>query len=92
MAERGINADRLVEALEQAATREDDPERRGWLKKTATYLGSAGRDLAVEIGASAISRQMVAVCNICCSVSQRVSCHAAARAVGTVELTQAMPG
>lgn len=51
-------ADRVVEALEDAATRGEDPERRGWLKKTATYLGSAGRDLAVEIGASTISRQV----------------------------------
>jgi hypothetical protein len=51
-------ADRLVSALDEAAERETDPERKGWLRKTAAYLGSAGRDLAVEIGASAINRQM----------------------------------
>ncbi|AKT50688.1 hypothetical protein ADJ73_04060 [Arsenicicoccus sp. oral taxon 190] len=51
-------ADRLVAALDEAAEREPDPERKGWLRKTAAYLGNAGRDLAVEIGATAINRQM----------------------------------
>lgn len=51
-------ADRLVSALDGAAEREPDPERKGWLSKTAAYLGNAGRDLAVEIGATAINRQM----------------------------------
>ena len=51
-------ADRLVSALDEAAEREPDPERKGWLRKSAAYLGSAGRDLAVEIGATAINRQM----------------------------------
>lgn len=51
-------ADRLVTALDEAAEREPDPERKGWLRKTAAYLGNAGRDLAVEIGATAINRQM----------------------------------
>ena len=51
-------ADRLVSALDEAAEREPDPERKGWLRKTAGYLGNAGRDLAVEIGATAINRQM----------------------------------
>lgn len=51
-------ADRLISALDEAADREPDPERKGWLRKTAAYLGNAGRDLAVEIGATAINRQM----------------------------------
>lgn len=51
-------ADRLISALDEAADREPDPERQGWLRKTAAYLGNAGRDLAVEIGATAINRQM----------------------------------
>lgn len=51
-------ADRLISALDEAADREPDPERKGWLRKTAGYLGNAGRDLAVEIGATAINRQM----------------------------------
>ena len=51
-------ADRLVQALDEAADREQDPERKGWLSKSAAYLGNAGRDLAVEIGATAINRQM----------------------------------
>ncbi|WP_460824882.1 hypothetical protein [Nostocoides australiense] len=51
-------ADRLITALDEAADREPDPERKGWLRKTAAYLGNAGRDLAVDIGASAINRQM----------------------------------
>lgn len=51
-------AGRLITALDEAAEREPDPERKGWLRKTAAYLGHAGRDLAVEIGATAINRQM----------------------------------
>lgn len=51
-------ADRLIGALDDAAEREQDPERKSWLRKTAAYLGNAGRDLAVEIGATAINRQM----------------------------------
>jgi hypothetical protein len=51
-------ADRLVNALAEAADREPDHERKGWLSKSAAYLGNAGRDLAVEIGATAINRQM----------------------------------
>lgn len=51
-------ADQIVRALEEAAEREPDAERKGWLRKSASYLGNAGRDLAVEIGATAIGRQM----------------------------------
>ncbi len=51
-------ADRLVSALDEAADREPDEERKGFLRKAAGYLGHAGRDLAVEIGATAINRQM----------------------------------
>lgn len=51
-------ADRLVGALDEAAEREPDEERKGFLRKAAAYLGNAGRDLAVEIGATAINRQM----------------------------------
>ncbi|WP_154402168.1 hypothetical protein [Ornithinimicrobium cavernae] len=47
-----------MQALKHAATRAEAPERSGWLKKTAAYLGSAGRGLAVEIGASAVSRHI----------------------------------
>ena len=35
-------ADGLVAALDEAADREPDPERKGWLHKTAAYLGNAG--------------------------------------------------
>ena len=51
-------ADRLFSALDQAADREPDDERKSWLRKSAAYLGNAGRDLAVEIGATAINCQM----------------------------------
>ena len=51
-------AARLIGALDEAADREPDPEWKGWLRKTAAYLGNAGRDLAVEIGATATNRQM----------------------------------
>ncbi|KGN37611.1 hypothetical protein [Knoellia subterranea] len=47
-----------MQALEEAAEREPDTERQGWLRQSANYLGNAGRDLAVEIGATAINRQM----------------------------------
>ncbi len=53
-----LRADRLVEALDEAAEREPDEQRKGFLSKAASYLGNAGGDLAVEIGATAINRQM----------------------------------
>lgn len=53
-----VIAERLVEALAEAADREPDEERKSFLRKTATYLANAGRDLAVDIGAAAINRQM----------------------------------
>lgn len=51
-------ADRLVDALGEAAEREPDEERKSFLGRAASYLGNAGRDLAVEIGATAINRQI----------------------------------
>lgn len=48
-------ADRLVEALTKAAERESDEERRGWLRKTATWFGGAGRDVAVNVIAALIT-------------------------------------
>lgn len=49
-------ADRLVAALDNAADRTDDPEKKNWLKRTAGYFGSAGRDLLVDVAGAAISR------------------------------------
>lgn len=49
-------ADRLVSALTQAADNEPDEEKRGWLKKTALWLGSAGRDIAVDIAGTALAK------------------------------------
>lgn len=51
-------ADRIVQGIEQAAEQVEDEEKRGWLKKTANYLGTAGRDVAVDIAATAVNRQM----------------------------------
>lgn len=51
-------ADRLAAALTDAAERETDPERKGWLRKTAAWMGGAGRDMAVEVGAAVVSRQI----------------------------------
>lgn len=51
-------ADRLVVAMNRAADEEEDEERKGWLKKTAGFLGGAGRDLAVDVMGSAIRKQM----------------------------------
>jgi hypothetical protein len=50
-------ADRLVAALDSAADQETNEDRKGWLKKTAMYLGGAGRDLAVEVLATTLSKQ-----------------------------------
>ncbi len=50
-------ADRLVNSLDGIAEREPAPERKGRPRKSATYLGNAGRDLVVEIGATAINRR-----------------------------------
>jgi hypothetical protein len=49
-------ADRLVAALAQAADKEPDAEKRGWLKNAALYLASAGRDIAVDVAGAALSR------------------------------------
>ncbi len=49
-------ADRLVVALNQAADAEPDQEKRGFIKKTALWLGSAGRDIAVEVAATALAK------------------------------------
>jgi hypothetical protein len=46
----------LVEGLDAAAGREDDPERRGRLRQTASLLGGAARDIAVDVMARVIER------------------------------------
>ncbi len=51
-------ADRLVAVLSEAAEREPDDERRGFLRRTAAWFGGAGRDFAVELGAAVVSRQL----------------------------------
>src|SRR5437762_8764776 len=51
-----VLADRLVQALAKAADKERDEEKRGWLRKTAAWLGSAGRDVAVDIAGTALAR------------------------------------
>lgn len=50
-------ATRLVAGIEAAADQMDDEEKKGWLRKTASYLANAGRDVAVEIAATAINKQ-----------------------------------
>jgi len=45
----------LVQALAKAADKERDEEKRGWLRKTAAWLGSAG-DVAVDIAGTALAR------------------------------------
>ncbi|MFF4894619.1 hypothetical protein [Micromonospora chersina] len=51
-------ADRLVQAMSAAADREPDEEKRGWLRRTADWLGTAGRDVAVDVTAAVINRQI----------------------------------
>ncbi|MGW4156304.1 hypothetical protein ACWEDF_24440 [Micromonospora chersina] len=48
----------MIQILELAADREPDEEKRGWLRKTAGWLGSAGREVAVDVTAAVINRQM----------------------------------
>jgi hypothetical protein len=45
-----------VQALAKAANNEPDEEKRGWLRKTAAWLGSAGRDVAVDIAGTALAK------------------------------------
>ncbi|WP_229076070.1 hypothetical protein [Actinoplanes sp. DH11] len=51
-------ASRLVSALDRAAEEEQDEETKGWLRKTANWFGGAGRDVAVDVAAAVINRQM----------------------------------
>jgi hypothetical protein len=51
-------ADRLIEALNQAADRVPDGDERGFLKRTASWLGGAGRDVLVEVAAAVVSRSV----------------------------------
>jgi DNA-binding MarR family transcriptional regulator len=51
-------ADRLVAAFAAAAEQELDEEQRSWLQHAAVWLGSAGRDFAVDVGAAVVSRQI----------------------------------
>jgi hypothetical protein len=48
----------LVQGLERAAEAEPDEERKGWLRKSASYLGNAGKDIGVEIAATALNKQI----------------------------------
>ena len=51
-------ADRLVQAMAAAAEREPDEEKRGRLRSTASWLGSAGRDVLVDVTAAVVNRQI----------------------------------
>lgn len=49
--------DRLAEAFGQAAEHEADPQKRGRLREVASWLGQAGRDIAVKVAAEVLLRQ-----------------------------------
>lgn len=51
-------ADQLVKALTVAADRSQDEEERTWLRRTATWFGSAGRDLLVDVTGAVVARQV----------------------------------
>ncbi len=53
-----VLADRLVAAMNEAADRQADDEQKGLLRKAAAFLGSAGRDIAVDVAATALNKQM----------------------------------
>lgn len=42
-------ADRLIAAMEEVADKTDDSEKKGLLRRSATFLGGAGRDLFVDV-------------------------------------------
>lgn len=49
-------ADRLVEALTEAAAQETDEAKRGKLRRAADVLGGLGRDVLAEVVTGAIAR------------------------------------
>lgn len=49
-------ADRLTEAMAEAAEHEQDDETRSRLRRLATWLGSAGRDILVDVTATALAK------------------------------------
>ncbi|MDZ5445742.1 hypothetical protein U2F26_23925 [Micromonospora sp. 4G57] len=51
-------ADRLVQAMSEAADKEPDEEKRGRLKTAASWFGNAGRDVLVDVTAAVVNRQM----------------------------------
>ncbi|MBM2621188.1 hypothetical protein JIG36_37370 [Actinoplanes sp. LDG1-06] len=53
-----VMAGRLVAGMEQAAEREPDEENRSLLRRTAEWFGGAGRDVAVDVAAAVINRQI----------------------------------
>jgi hypothetical protein len=53
-----VLADRLVAAMNDAADSEADDEQKGLLRKAASFLGSAGRDIVVGVAATALNKQM----------------------------------
>ena len=48
----------LTAELELAADREADEERKGWLRNVAAWLGGPGREVAVDVAAAVINRQI----------------------------------
>lgn len=50
--------DSLIAAFNAVADKEPDAKKRSRLRETAAWLGGAGRDLGVEVGAALIARQI----------------------------------
>jgi hypothetical protein len=48
----------ILTSLEEAAEHEDDADERGRLRRTATWMGGAGRDIVLDLIASVIGKQM----------------------------------
>jgi DNA-directed RNA polymerase specialized sigma subunit len=49
-------ADKIVASLREAAEQEEDPEKAGWLKRSASWFSGAGRDVLVSVASSAVTR------------------------------------
>lgn len=51
-------AEQMIKGLNDAADAEDDDEQRGKMKRTASWIGGAGKDVFANVVAAVIAKQM----------------------------------
>lgn len=54
----GAIAEEIIDGLNEAAEFEDDENKRGKAKRTAAWLGGAGKDVFADVVAAVIAKQM----------------------------------